>query len=361
MAFDYINDAFKKLDLLNEQMFDTSLKGINDLSDFMEEDNDDEVIRVIDPDAESEEELKDSYVGKVIINCNVCHSHIFKDKEDISIEENGLVNNEMQCPYCGENSGFTIVGEIVPYSGTAEADETEEVEETEEVVEDSDTPVLEDTPEESVQESLVEDFKEVSITTDDQHMEMTSDENGKVTITTEPVTEDISSEETIVPVTDETEAEILANNEIYTDSDTSFETPDEENTDEEGTDEEDVSIEEVDEGSLDELGESYLRKVYENVDSFKTTNISANSHMLIVEGVITFNSGAKKKTGFLFESKDMNSRGQLRFVGYNKHLTEDKHAFTLVGSLDNKKLFVESLKYNYTVNNNSIRGVVRRK
>ena len=90
MAFDYINEAFKRLDILDEELFDTSSEGINKLSDFIEQD--DEVVRVIDPEAETDEELKDSYVGKVIVNCNVCHSHIFENKEDIVIEEEGVVN-----------------------------------------------------------------------------------------------------------------------------------------------------------------------------------------------------------------------------------------------------------------------------
>ena len=106
MAFDYINEAFKKLDLLEEQMFNTSLNGINELSNFMDNDDANEIVRVIDPEADTEEMIQDSYVGKVIINCNVCHSHIFENKEEIKIEEDGAVNIEMQCPYCGEHEGL---------------------------------------------------------------------------------------------------------------------------------------------------------------------------------------------------------------------------------------------------------------
>ena len=95
--------------------------------------------------------------------------------------------------------------------------------------------------------------------------------------------------------------------------------------------------------------------------SFKTTSVGANTSAIIVEGIIKFTSGAQKKTGFIFEAKDTNAKGQVRFTGSNKHLCESSDAFTLVGKIDNKKLFVESLKYNYKVNNNTVRGIVRKK
>lgn len=486
MSFDYINEAFKKLDLLEEQMFDTSLNGINELSDFMNNDNTEEIVRVIDPEADTTEEVQDSYVGKVIINCNVCHSHIFENKEEITIEEEGSVNSDMECPYCGEHEGFTIVGEIAPYETEADTDiqdvqdvEESPAEETNEglgigaglalggaaigagmvgsklldsydekdkksmnenkslsmsratrraaAINESSEKItmtcdcyqnaksytrivaIGNTPEDAIikilgtdnfgfssadlaklkdasleeiisaikktnaskgtciiekltdnsgntyfqqyiprWESLSEDFKEVSIRTEDQKLDVSSDENGKVTVVTEPITQDSGEGEMITPVSAETEAEILTNNDI------SEEEPSEEESF-------DFDFEDVDEEGMDELGESYLRKVYENVNSFKTTSVAANSHALVVEGLITFSSGAQKKTGFIFEAQDVNRRGQLRFRGSNKHLTESSDAFSLVGRVDNKKLFVESLKYDYKVNNESIRGLVRRK
>lgn len=371
MAFDYINEAFKKLDFLDEAMFNPSSDGIRDLEAFMEKE-DDTPVRVIDTEATTEEDLKDSYVGKVIINCNVCHSHIFEDKENLDITEDGAVNVEQQCPYCGEQEGFVIIGEITPFNDAAENTEDEPTEEGEQIdVEPaSDNTESEVVIEESMSannslkmsrasarlNTLSEDFKEVSITTEDQHLEMTSDENGKVTVTTEPVDSAETNEEVLSPVSAETEAEILSNNEVEE------EAPLEEIPAEEVADEEtDIDFEEVDEEGFDELGESYLRKVYDNVESFKTTNVSANNTTMIVEGCITFNSGVKKNTGFVFEACDLNTRGQLRFKGYNKHLCENTSAYSLIGRVDNKKLFVESLKYNYSVSNTPVRGVVRRK
>lgn len=370
MAFDYINEAFKKLDLLEEQMFDTSLNGVNKLSNFMDNDDTQDIVKVIDPEAETEEDFENSYVGKVIINCNVCHSHIFENKDDIKIEEDGQVNVESVCPYCGEQEGFIIVGEIAPYNKEPDEDSTvddntaEPLDDTNSIEEISESKQTDDinmprpgskatrrlTSKDS---DLTEDFKEVSIKTEDQKLEMTSDENGKVTVTTEPVENENIESEMIVPVSDETESDILANNNV--------EEPTEDTSEEPEDSETEFDFDEIDEEGLDELGESYLHRVYENVESFKTTSVSANDTALIVEGLIKFTSGAEKKTGFIFEAKDANTRGQLRFCGYNKHLAESKDAFSLVGRIDNKKLIVESLKYNYKVNDNSVRGVIRRK
>lgn len=405
MAFDYINEAFKKLKLLDEEMFDTSLNGIDALSNYIDTEED-ETVKVIDPDAQEEENLQSSYVGKVIVNCNVCHSHVFKNKEDIVIEEDGSVNVEEQCPYCGESEGFVVIGEIAPYNNEDPAEES-----TDGVPEETDIEEVSKTEEEPIEESkkldeaipaivtgmalaaahgagegagsnlvnkvfgedadnddenkplrmsrasrrlMSEDFKEVSIKTEDQHLEMTSDEDGKITVVSEPVSSEIEEgSESIIPLSDETEKEILDNN-----SDV-VEEPSEEN---DMNDEElDFEFDEIDEDGFDELGESYLRNVYDNVKSFKTTSVGANSNSVVVEGVIKFNSGVEKKTGFIFEAVDANNRGQLRFKGYNKHFTESTDAYSLIGRIDNKKLFVESLKYNYKVNEEVIRGRVFRK
>lgn len=362
MSFDYINEAFRRLDVLDEQMFNASNDGINELTRFIYDgDEDTDVsVRVVDPNAESVDELESSYVGKVILNCNICHSHIFTDKADIQIEDD-TVNPEQSCPCCNEMGGFTIVGEIAPY-GAADAEkdpnpseqEISTAEDDEMPVEETtdDNPVVEESMSKATQrviskETLSEDFKEVSITTEDQHLEMTSDENGKVTVTTEPIETTETTEEVIAPISAETESEVLANNDIV--------------AEEPEAEEFDFEFDDIDEDGLDELGENYFNRVYENVQSFKTTSVAANDSNLIVEGIITFKSGTQKNTGFIFEAKDVNTKGQVRFCGRNKHLAESMDAFSLIGTIDNKKLFVESLKYNYTVDSNTVRGVVRRK
>lgn len=408
MYLDYINEAFKSLDSLTENMFNASSDGINKMSQFFDEDDDMETVRVIDKEASTEDDIQDSYIGKVIINCNVCHSHIYEDKENIVIAEEGFANLDDVCPYCGQQEGYTIVGEIAEFgnndsSENPESDDTPEVEtdtdmlevETDtdtvtealgagrkfkphtmrllkyigsdlannsEVVDESVTAdeILEDDLDTSKEMSqpISEDFKEVSITTDDQHLEMMSDESGKVTVVTEPVATEASvSDEGISPLTAETESEILANNGM---EDVPLDTSSED-TDTEADDSEEISVDELDETSFDELGESYLKEVYDNVAKFKTVDVSADAQGMIVEGIITFNSGARRRTRFMFEALDMNQKGQVRFKGTNSHLTESADAYSLVGRITDKKFVAESLKYNYSTEGNTVRGVIRRK
>ena len=106
----YLSEAFKQLEILNEDVFDLDKDGLEDLRDFQDEDEE-EVIDVIDPEAETEEELEDSYIGKVILDCSVCHTDIYKDKEDVIIdEETQLANVGEECPYCFSVDGFKVIG-----------------------------------------------------------------------------------------------------------------------------------------------------------------------------------------------------------------------------------------------------------
>ena len=189
----------------------------------------------------------------------------------------------------------------------------------------------------SKNESLKEDFNKVEIETDTQKMTMESDKSGKVEVKTEPKSDikaiEGTGEEMIAPVEPDVEAK--------------FET--------EGSEEEimepekeysDIDVDEFDENEFDELGERYLRKTYENVESYKTTKGSTNGNKLKLEGIITFKSGKKAKTNFIFEAKTVTKTGKVKFEGMNKQFARGK-AFTLTGRMDGNKLLSESLQYNY--------------
>ena len=444
--YDYINEAFKKLSLLNEELFDTSLNGINQLSNFIKDDDADNTVDVIDPEAKTDEELSDSYIGKVIVNCNICHSHIFKPKEDIKIDEDGVVNSEDICPYCGEDGGFVIVGEICKFTKSddfnketdtpvedditnkedisAETTDDKEVEESvdlslipgtvadvllrhkdeinacggdEQAVKKLITDILSgdevknsrdaldairkinscsggklwstiatymtsqrvaavgsEAKRRRLTASLAEDVNKVNVETDDSIICVKTDDDCKVTVSTE-LKEDEDKEESVEPVSDETIADIESQNDVESDE----AEKDDESTEEltakdvdENTDEFiDIDVEEVDEKSLDELGESYLKNVYENVESFKTTDIftdTDNKH-IVVEGLITFKSGAKKSTGFIFEAHSATESGKVKFVGKNDHFSKGNKSFILTGNVSNKTFLPESLTYNYRV------------
>ena len=406
----FLSDAFKKLDALNEDTFDLTHDGIEELKDFKETDKVDDTIFIIDPDAKDEDELEDSYIGKIILDCDVCHSLIYKDKEDVHVDdETQEANADEECPYCFTTGGFKIIGEVKEFDGFEEKEddiddvedevevkdevEEEKVEEaysnkklkeldrkhakdlkedigkdlarfqkwvdydmkrygkiskrTNDLISKAGLEVVKDDHDDYEviakdfkEESLKEDFKDVEITTDDSHMKMTSDEDGKVTVTTEKLP---AGEEVIAPLSDEVEDEI--------------EMGSEEEIEEPSEDEEEFDFDEVED--FDELGESYLKKVYENINSFKTTKCTEKGNKLMLEGVISFNSGNSKKTSFIFEAKDSIGNGRIRFIGENKNIASGK-PYLMTAVIDNKRLFTESLKYNYATKSGRVRGEVKR-
>ena len=70
--------------------------------------------KIVDLDAESEEDLLPSYVGKVIIQCPQCMTLFYKNQEDIvASEENpDVVNVNEVCQHCGNSSGYTLIGKV---------------------------------------------------------------------------------------------------------------------------------------------------------------------------------------------------------------------------------------------------------
>lgn len=175
-------------------------------------------------------------------------------------------------------------------------------------------------------EGLSESLNEVEVKTD----------TDKIKISSETITKD---DEMAIPVTDDTKDEIIAGGEEDDTSDEIVADDEEEDTVDD--------IEEFDEESFDELSESYLKKVYSNVDGYKTSNVSFNKSGLCVEGIISFKSGNKKNTQFIFESRDNGKR----FVGENKQITRGKKAFTVKGSIKDGKFITESFNYRYSAIN----------
>ena len=372
MSKNYLTEAFKELDLLESQSFDVDKKGTSELEDFLEDDSLDDFEVVIDPEAETEEDLQKSYMGKAILMCDVCHSMIYKDPAEIVIdEESQLANVGELCPYCFTGDGYKIVGKVAPYEEV-----TVEAEKPVEVKVDGEEVEVEDKIDEEIQQdqkfpvehekapvmegseiskgrykkhSLKESMDDISITTEDQVIKIKSTPR--------------EDKETIQPVT-ETEVEKAKEAEEDTPVE-EVKTQEEEVVEE--PEEIDVDLDEIDEEGMDDLGESYLKSVYENVNGFKTSKATLQGNKMILEGVISFTSGNKAKTKFIFESKEATKRGKLKFLGENKNISKNKKAFTLIGSLNNKKLILESLNYNYTGKDSKtgktkrLYGTIRRK
>lgn len=558
-------EAFRALNALNEDIFSLDADGVGKLSDFTQNDDLEDDVQIIDPEAETEDDLQDNYIGKVILDCCVCHSKLYKDKSEVDVDETGeLANVGEECPYCFTPDGFKVIGEVVAFEDKSEEeDDDEEKEEQEEVEEgllgdvnvnldasgqsvgllggtggqvtneslekagntglgegifdfgyrkrkkevdrrnaeraaqldkefeersrkartdwekeqheqearyretqkrfdaydaakrrgssssstsntakaginysggdyysesleegifdknpshvlvvmydennrekkgqdgyimaaSSDVEKLEARAEElhaSYQKNGVdteikvvpykdalkmnivdgtkkgiktsvkrhnmdkkndvnESIEDLSMTANDTHIEVSEEENGKVTVSMEPATNEAGGE-MIAPVSAEAEAEIMADEVVEEPAaeEPVEDAPAEEEVPEEGAESEvDADFDEFDEESMDGLGESYFKRVYENVNSFKTMSVKTVGNSMIIEGLLEFNSGNKKNTSFIFEALDATKSGKFRFVGDNKELTEGKKAFMLTGTINNNKLIVESMNYNY--------------
>lgn len=187
---------------------------------------------------------------------------------------------------------------------------------------------------EGLKKIVTEGLERVSVTTDKEHIEMHADEDGKVTVTTEPKKVE-DQEEVIVPVDDEVVDEIEHSEEK------------EEFDDSEDEDEVDIDITDFDEEKFDELAEKFLTSTYDNVAGYKTTSGGIDGDKIVLEGVISYKSGKEVPTKYIFESVDLDENNRLRLVGSNKGLTAHKKPFTMKGFVEGKKLIAESLDYDF--------------
>lgn len=190
-------------------------------------------------------------------------------------------------------------------------------------------------------EDMEESLEKVEVSTEDSNTVITNDPvTNTVSVTT---TTNDDGEGILVPLSDENAEEIAASTEE------TEEVPEEDN----------FIADDFDEESFDELGEAYLKKVYENIDAFKTTNVSSCGKKLAVEGLITFKSGNTKPTHFIFEQKAQNKKGTYRFIGENKQISRGKKSFILQGNVKDKEFICESLNYNYLGKNDGDKKSVR--
>ena len=82
----------------------------------MDNDIHDELELIIDPLAETEEDVQESYLGKAILDCIICHSKVYKEPEEVIIdEENGLANVGETCVYCQASDGYKVIGQVAEF------------------------------------------------------------------------------------------------------------------------------------------------------------------------------------------------------------------------------------------------------
>lgn len=154
-------------------------KEIEKAKEFIDSNKEKETIeQVVDIDADSIDDIKPSYVGKVILECPVCGELFYKSKEELIKDEVNpeLFNVGEECPTCINSDGFKLVGEVVPLndeekeehikheeSETPEEEHEEHESEEEESEEHEDEKKdEEDSEEESKEESYNESLEDAN-------------------------------------------------------------------------------------------------------------------------------------------------------------------------------------------------------
>lgn len=147
-----LNEAFKELEILEEDTFNIQdSKDVEELGSLLNDDDTNEVVNIIDADAMEKNDLENSYAGKVILECDVCHSLCYKEPEEIVIEEDTVT--DIECPYCYSNDGFKVIGKVCSFDDCNKDDD----EDTDNLENDDDEKSEEnkdETADKSIEESI---------------------------------------------------------------------------------------------------------------------------------------------------------------------------------------------------------------
>lgn len=257
---------------------------------------DDTEEKIVDVDANTIDQLKDSYIGNAILQCPVCRTLVYKKPDDLRKDEGTpegtpqddvLYNVGEDCPHCGSDAGFNLVGQV------ADADVPEQPEE-------------------------------------------------QTTGAQEP--EEGQGEEGGEPEPDEAEPEGEAGGEPARRTS--------------GAAEDDgfSGVESLDDERLDSLVEQFLESTYSNVKSYHTVSGGVSPERLVVEGVVEFNSGKKRNTKFEFFSPASTKGGRVRLVGSNPMFSPKAKAFGLLGKVEGGSFLGESFFYDYSAKGHKVRG-----
>ena len=265
---------------------------------------DDTEEKIVDVDANTIDQLKDSYIGNAILQCPVCRTLVYKKPDDLrkaddtpegTPQDDVLYNVGEDCPHCGSDAGFNLVGQVA----------------------DADVP---EQPEEQ--------------TTGEQEPEEGQGEEGNK------------------PEPDEAKPEGEPEGEA--DGEPSGE-PERRTS---GTTEDDgfSGVESLDDERLDSLVEQFLESTYSNVKSYRTVSGGVSPERLVVEGVVEFNSGKKRNTKFEFFSPASTKGGRVRLVGSNPMFSPKAKAFGLLGKVEGGSFLGESFFYDYSAKGHKVRG-----
>ena len=286
-----LQEAFSKLNMMESGDFELLKEDEKDaMKSFLDEEPvEAEEVEIIDPQATDETELEDSYVGKIIVQCPVCKSLIYKTQEEISEEG----SEPQTCPYCFSVETFDLIGKIVPLEDETAPEVVEEEPAAEEAPameeacdkcpECGQSPcVCEDKCEECGDAPLKEDLENVTIETEDEVITVSAEEKPEcpeceaaAEMTEEPAAEEEHEEAEVIAPLDDAE-------------------------------EDSFDIDEIDEDSFDEFAESLLMDKYSNITGYKTSKIKDCGTYALAEGVVTLKNGDKKLTEFKIRPSKLN-------------------------------------------------------
>ena len=257
------------------------------------ENPDDDIEQVVDLNADDESQLKDSYVGDVVLRCTTCRTLVYKKPEEIvKDEDDELVNKEDECPNCNATTGYEVIGKVVPLKDDDEKEDEASSEDTTQEEEKHEENVESDDKEETAEEPNEEEHEEEE---DDNHYEEERD-----------ISDDF--------------------------------------------------IDEIDNESFNHAINSYLCETYDNVKSYEMTDGTIDENgVILIEGTITFKSGKTLNTSFKFVGDGETTKGLTKYKGMNESLAKDDNSFKLVCTKDKTKLVTESLVYNYLADDNKTR------
>lgn len=199
---------------------------VNDAIDFRKHDVKAEPdLEVIDVDANTLQQLKtkDSYIGKILLQCKSCKATTFIKPEDLVESEEGTENYnvDMECPYCHNTGiGYDLVGQIGKKETEAEPQfdnniEDEEETEKEEVKVEEEQPEEEEEKESEYDETDAVDDTDLlnlpklgdEFDVDDVREDDTEIKKESLEESTEPETEEVESTKPITEAGDDTNPE----------------------------------------------------------------------------------------------------------------------------------------------------------
>lgn len=133
----------EKIDIQDDEEIE---KGKEILDNNKKADTDSETMKVVDVDAETVDKLKDSYIGNVLLQCPVCRTPIFKKPDLLTQDEENeeLYNVGEQCPHCGSEDGFELVGQVASMDVETEEEDEETTGKQEVETEDNFEQTVED-------------------------------------------------------------------------------------------------------------------------------------------------------------------------------------------------------------------------